>query len=649
MAHARSVSKRAREVTPPDPPERTRRRAWFRRPLPLVGALLLVWLLTTAIALSVAWRELNAAEEDLADARLHLGEADLRAARAAVADAGDRLRAGDRWLSLPTVRLAVALPGVGTSVGVSRDLTTAVERVTVTVGEAFDALLAEDALEALTPRDGRLPVGAIADLAPDLARAADALEGAVTVAFEAPASGLARPVADARERLLKVLPEAAQQARNAADLTSRLPAFLGAEGPRRYLLGAANPAELRGTGGYVGAVTIATFEDGAFELSGFTPTYELTQPDPAKLPAPTPDDERYTPFGGTAAWQNLNLTPDAPTAAAAFERLWQAAYGERLDGTIIVDPFALEVLLGLTGPVEVPGIDERLDVDNVVRFVANEAYALFDEQDLRQEVLGQAAGVALQALLRDPPDDPIALAEDLGDLLAERHVILHAADPSTQAVFEAVGVAGELRDPLGDYFAVVLNSATASKVDFWARRNLTYDVRLLDDGAAAGQLEVNITNDAPTDGARRVVGPNSPDLEAGDNLLFVSTYCATTCTLEGGPNSDGDRESRLTSELGHPVWGSWHHIPSKSETTFRYGWVTDGAWWVDDGLLHYRLTYQHQTMVRGTNLTVRLALPDGTSVVELPRNATVADGVLTWEGFQRTDAVLDVTLRPAGR
>lgn len=649
MAHAHSVSKRPRDVTGGEPPQRTGRRPWYRRPLPLFALLLLVWLLTTAVALSVAWRELNAAEEDLADARLHLGEADLRAARAAVADAHDRLAKGGQWLDFPTVRLAVAIPGVGTSVGVSRDLTSAVRDVTAATGDAFDALLADDAIESLAPRDGRLPVAAIGALAPELGRAADALERAVSVAFNAPESGLARPVADARERLLTVLPAAAQQARNAADLTARLPAFLGADGPRRYLLGAANPAELRGTGGYVGAVAVATFEDGGFEIGGFTPTYELPLADPHALPAPTADEDRYTPFGGTAFWQNLNLTPDAPTAARAFERLWAATNDEPLDGTILVDPFALEVLLELTGPVDVPGIDQRLDADNVVRFVANEAYGLFEDQPLRQEILGAAAGVALDALLREPPDDPIALASELGDLLAERHLILHATDPGTQAVFESVGVAGQLQNPLGDYFSVVLNSATASKVDFWARRNLTYDVRLLDDGRAEGSLEVNITNDAPSDGAQRVVGPNAPGLEAGDNLLFVSTYCAAACTFDGGPSSDGDRESRLTSELGHPVWGSWHLIPSRDATTFSYRWTTDDAWFVDDGLLRYRLTYQHQTMVRGTNLTVRLALPDGASVVELPRNATVSDGVLTWEGFQRADAVLDVVLRPAGR
>ncbi|MBW3661848.1 MAG: DUF4012 domain-containing protein [Actinobacteria bacterium] len=625
------------------------RRTLARRAALGAGLLVGVWVVATAVVVALAWGRIDVAERELAEARAHLASADLRAARDAIGSADAALAGASRWLGLPTTRLAVAVPGIGTSIGVSRDLATAVRDVTTTAAGALDALLGDDdGASSLRPRDGRIPVAAIAELEPPLDRAADALAHAVTVAREAPTGGLARPVADARDRLLRVLPDAAVQARNAARIAEHLPIFLGAGGSRRYLLAAANPAEQRGTGGYIGAVAVVTFTDGEFEPGDFTPTYDLPPVDPDELPPPTPDQERYTPFGGTAFWQNLNLTPDAPTAAEGFERLWAATHDEPVDGTIIVDPFALETLLDLTGPVTVPGIDETLDAQNVVSFVSNEAYARFDEQDVRQQVLGSAAAVALRSLLSDPPEDALVLARDLGQLLADRHLIVHAADPDIQAVFEDVGIAGRLLDPVGDFIAVILNSATGSKVDFWARRNLTYDVRLLEDGGAEGHLEVTITNDAPPHGVPRVVGPNAPGLEAGDNLLFVSTYCATSCSIEGGPASVSGRDSRLSAELGHPVWGSWHLIPSRDETTVSYRWRTDEAWRVEEGLIRYRLTYQHQPMVRGTNVTVRLALPESSSVVELPRNATVADGVLTWQGFQRGDAVLEVALRPDG-
>lgn len=46
-------------------------------------------------------------------------------------------------------------------------------------------------------------------------------------------------------------------------LAEHLPGFLGAKESRRYLIGAQNPAELRGTGGLIGAIGELTVHDGA--------------------------------------------------------------------------------------------------------------------------------------------------------------------------------------------------------------------------------------------------------------------------------------------------------------------------------------------------------------------------------------------------
>ena len=48
-----------------------------------------------------------------------------------------------------------------------------------------------------------------------------------------------------------------------------LPSFLGADGPRHYFFGASNPAELRGTGGLIGAYAILTIDGGRLSFSDF--------------------------------------------------------------------------------------------------------------------------------------------------------------------------------------------------------------------------------------------------------------------------------------------------------------------------------------------------------------------------------------------
>ena len=49
--------------------------------------------------------------------------------------------------------------------------------------------------------------------------------------------------------------------------------------------------------------------------------------------------------------QDVNLTPDFPTAAATAQAMWERKTGQRVDGVISMDPVALGYVLDATGPV----------------------------------------------------------------------------------------------------------------------------------------------------------------------------------------------------------------------------------------------------------------------------------------------------------
>ena len=93
------------------------------------------------------------------------------------------------------------------------------------------------------------------------------------------------------------------------------------------------------------------------------------------------------------------MTPDFPLAADALWLTYEAATGENVDGVIVADPFALKALMHVTDPVEVarPGIE--LTDKNIVPFVSNEAYALFDTDEERKLVLGRVAQAVLGGFL----------------------------------------------------------------------------------------------------------------------------------------------------------------------------------------------------------------------------------------------------------
>ena len=53
---------------------------------------------------------------------------------------------------------------------------------------------------------------------------------------------------------------------------------------------------------------------------------------------------------GDSAWD-----PDFPSSAATSGALYRSATGQVVDGTLSIDPYALADLLGVTGPIDLPG------------------------------------------------------------------------------------------------------------------------------------------------------------------------------------------------------------------------------------------------------------------------------------------------------
>ena len=72
------------------------------------------------------------------------------------------------------------------------------------------------------------------------------------------------------------------------------------------------------------------------------------------MPGPSEEYARnYDPFGGAGSWQNMNATPEFPSAAQAALAGYALGEGANLDGVLAAtcsSPRILEV----TGPIRVP-------------------------------------------------------------------------------------------------------------------------------------------------------------------------------------------------------------------------------------------------------------------------------------------------------
>jgi len=515
-----------------------------------------------------------------------------------------------------------------------------------TIAEAVARL--PGGLGSLAPSGGRFPVERIAGLGGAVQEAATLVSRAHARLQAAPDEMLPGVVDDARWEAEIQLGYLSRSLEAASGVLEGLPGFLGADGPRRYFFGAQNPAEIRGTGGLIGAYSIVTATDGEFEFSDFHPIQELPLLTTEEVEPPSADYARnYNYYRSTDGfWLNANMTPDFPSAAEALELSYEAATGEQLDGVIAADPFALEALLEVTGPTEVPQLGLEVDAADVVAFTTNEAYARFKDAPTRKLVLGAVASGVFDRFLH-VADPSIRQLRVLADAAGEGHISIFTDDEGMQAGLAATGVGGALPHPTGDFLSVVQNNGSASKVDFYLERTITHHVRLEEEGTATATTAITLRNEAPDHGMPRyVIGPFRGISEAGENVPLVFLYCGAQCTLDEAERDGEPVDLGSGTELGLSYYRDYFDVPSGGSARLVTRTSTPGAWEGNSSGGTYRLTFLSQTTIRPTRVRIEIELPEGMQVAQASESLRVEDDTLVYEGVPPRLLELEVRFRP---
>jgi hypothetical protein len=616
--------------------------------LPILAILVL---LIIVIALSVlpavrAARHLQTGRDELTRGRdlLLSGKAE-RAGQAFAAAAGSFGEAAEEARH-PLVRAGRLVPFAGGNYEALEGLASVGLR-TAAAGRELARAVAElpGGLASLAPAGGRIPVERMGPLVPAVAAARAELEAAATFASGIPRSFLAAPVARAAERARVEVVEALATLRSGEALLGALPSFAGQDGLRRYFVAAQSPAELRGTGGFMGSFAILTASDGRLRLGPFREISVL--PNVERAPEPSEGFAAiYDRFGGAGFWRNLNITPDAPTAASMIEDLYERVEGTRLDGTIFVNPQALSELLEATGPVRAPILGRALTAKGIVDYLANGAYEEFGSRaDVRKRILGIAVSGVFERFLGSP--DPDEALRSLIDAASAGHLVLHAADPGIQRAFEAAGVAGELGTPSGDFFGLFTSDASGTKVDYFARREIRYEVSLGGDGTASVEASIVFHNGAPTGAAPSYVfGPYpGTGLAAGEALSFASVYCAGGCEMTDVSENGEAAGMEVHRERGLRSLHRYIRVEPQGSRTLDLSLRVRRAWDGDDAAGTYRLRLRTQATIRPTEVTVSVRAPEGMRVVEATDSMLVRGEEAVWRGAVGTELDLEVRFR----
>jgi hypothetical protein len=622
---------------------RARRRGtrWARRLLltaawALAAVLLLALptLLTGVQGLLEARRELTRGAE-LARA-LHLEPADQAFAVAGrhAARARARLRS---WPAGP----AAALPLVGGNVRAARTLAGAAELAAAAAQQAIDAVAAfprEPSGKAVAMSAGSIDVAAWPAAGERLERAAELMRAALGAA-ERLDGLLLPPVARARDQFVRRAAQGVSMAERGAAAASLVPLAFGADHPRTWFLAVQNPVELRATGGMMGAFGLLSADAGRLRLLRFDSNIAL--PAVSQPPdAPAEYTARYGRFQPLRFWQNVNMTPDFPTAAALMAGMWQRATGQAVDGVIAVDAVGLRALMAIAGPLSVPGVGE-VTPETFLSLVLNDAYVRFPEKADRVDFLMEVGRAVWDRLLGGQLPDLRTAGSKLAEAAANKHFLLWI--PGEEAALARLGVAGDVGPPRAgeDHLMVVGQNAAANKVDYYARRSVTYRVEIGEDGGVHGRLRVRLENRSPASGLPAyVAGPHVQGDPPGLNRSYLSVYLPPRSGVLAA-RVDGQRVGvESQRERGLSVVSRFLEVAPGGSSTLELQIEGEP---VRPG--EYRLVVPRQPSLEADTLRLEVKIPPEFSPAGATDGMRIEGTTLVWEGPLASDREFLVRFR----
>jgi len=504
---------------------------------------LLVVLIAAAAWLGVrgylAYGHLTAAQRTAAEVTRNLDDTDAATAR--LADIAADTAAARSLTSDPVWHAAEVLPWVGDQLSAVATVTAAVDDV---AGKAVTPLVrvaSDFSAGALKPVDGRIDVSGFGEMHD----AAEATTAQVTLASDTvddiDRTALLPPLAKAVEDVSGLLASVETGSDAVSRATALMPAILGADGPRNYLVVFQNNAEWRSLGGIVGAMALVHTENGQISLAA----QASASGDIGKLRDPVLDiGPELTAFMQTRParyMQNATQVPSFPLAAQIAQAMWEREYGVRVDGVISLDPVTLSYMLAATGPVALPTGDE-LTSENAIPLLLNEVYLRYD--GATQDAFFQVAAASVFAKLAAGDVAPSALVSALAKAGDEERLLIWSNAPEEQAILDGTSLQGLLpvTDSERTSFGVYLNDATGSKMDYYMKVGTGVQWCTAPGGPAEAVLDVSLKNDAPADAAAlppSITGGGGFGTEAGLTRTTGYLYLPEGASVLSSENSDG--------------------------------------------------------------------------------------------------------------
>jgi len=605
-------------------------RRWIRRALLALAAVTFLGVLVGAVLALTQRSTLTQAADTTAEAASALVSGAADGSSGAFRSSEQQFRsvsaATGSWWATPTELVPIVaqnVRAVDVAAQSGAELTAAAARL----AESVD-------YDALSTPDGSIDLARLRGFRAPATAAAEAVAAAEDAMASVDSPWLVPPIARQRDEFSSEISRAASATDVGALAAEELPALLGADGPRRYLLLLGSPAEARDIGGHLGNWAELVADDGKLTLARVGEPYELFGPGTDPRPQLSSDLEipaSLAEMDPTRFPQNWGSSPDLATVARLAADLYpQAAGGSAIDGVLYADPAAFAALLEVTGPIEAAG--RALDAQNAVQFLTVDQYL---EPSAQVSSVTPLIRAALERFTGSTLPGPRQLADVFGSAIQRGHLQFVTIDDTGTSLLASVGLDQPISPPRGgDLLAVINRNANPSKIDSFLHRSIDYRVNWEPDtGAVTSRVVATLRNDAPASGLPPVVNGAATATPPGTNRTEVSVlspFAAVGMMIDGDDVPFGSRDDvnglrRYTVTVD---------LPPGAERTV----ILDLVGKVEAGP-EYRLRWYNQP----------LANEDDSQVVARLDGAAFSDGNDTGRIELGTRRIEDLTIRSGER
>jgi hypothetical protein len=456
--------------------------------------------------------------------------------------------------------------------------------------------------------------------------------------------GLVSQLADARSQVLTELQRVQPALDSYVRVQDQLPGMLGMNGPRRYLVLAEDPAELRPSGGFIGTYGLVTFDQGRMTKSEFRNTL-LLDFTPGLPYVEPPTGLKNHLLGTKYSWQlaDAGWSPDFPTSAQEALQLYTLESGDsQVDGVIALDTYSIDLVLGVTGPISVPNSGVTFTAGQTTMTALANTRQPTDPSTDRKAILASFGGELLNAMLATPTARWPDLMNALTNAASQRHLMVWTKDAGAEALVSWAGWDGAVRQDVGDYVeAADANVAPTSKYNLVTHRTQDLAVQIDDVGNADDTLTLNWDNraDQPEASALRNLPYTGTDGMLGNYLRVLTPDRSRLQSVSGGRLVQLSGVEEISAEAGRTAYGLFLLLPP-GQTSAAISWVSPYPVQIGDTTGLYRLTVQKESGRPAEPLSVTVTVPEGATILETSAGMAVNGRTATLQTTSATDVQL---------